>query len=120
MGSATASTTRQVGQAFGLALFGSILVSGYRSSLAGLAAGAVLGARVAPHLLHGGAQSPYTPAAGLVGALIGAGLLSAAFGIAASFARGGLHLNVVDSLDRDCPCFFDKLSGCSGIKITLP
>jgi uncharacterized membrane protein required for colicin V production len=61
-------------------------------SLAGLAAGAVLGARIAPHLLHGGAQSPYTPAIGLVGALVGAGLLSAAFGIAASFARGGLHL----------------------------
>ncbi|HEY3961834.1 MAG TPA: CvpA family protein [Gaiellaceae bacterium] len=71
-------------------------------SLAGLAAGAVLGARVAQHLLHGGAQSPYTPAAGLVGALIGAGLLSAAFGIAASFARGGLHLlpplRMLDSL----------------------
>jgi S1-C subfamily serine protease len=61
-------------------------------SLAGLVAGAVLGARIAPHLLHGGAQSPYTPAIALTGALVGAGLLSAAFGVAASFARGGLHL----------------------------
>jgi uncharacterized membrane protein required for colicin V production len=71
-------------------------------SLAGLVAGAVLGARLAPHLLHGGAHSPYTPAAGLVGALVGAGLLSAGFGIAASFARGGLHLlpplRMLDSL----------------------
>ncbi|HKU59207.1 MAG TPA: CvpA family protein [Gaiellaceae bacterium] len=61
-------------------------------SLAGLVAGAVLGARVAPHLLHGGAHSAYTPVVALIGALVGAGLLSAAFGVAASFARGGLHL----------------------------
>jgi len=61
-------------------------------SLAGLVAGAVLGARVAPHLLHGGAQSPYTPVVALAGAIVGAGLLSAVFGVAASFARGGLHL----------------------------
>jgi S1-C subfamily serine protease len=71
-------------------------------SLAGLVAGAVLGARVAPHLLHGGAQSPYTPVIALVGAIVGAGLLSAAFGVAASFARGGLHLlpplRLLDSL----------------------
>jgi S1-C subfamily serine protease len=61
-------------------------------SLAGLVAGAVLGAHVAPHLLHGGATSPYTPAIALTGAIVGAGLLSAVFGFAASFARGGLHL----------------------------
>ena len=61
-------------------------------SLAGLVAGAVLGARIAPHLLHGGAQSPYTTVVALIGALVGASLLSAAFGVAASFARGGLHL----------------------------
>jgi uncharacterized membrane protein required for colicin V production len=61
-------------------------------SLAGLVAGAVLGARVAPHLLHDGAQSPYTSLVALIGALAGAGLLSAVFGVAASFARGGLHL----------------------------
>jgi S1-C subfamily serine protease len=71
-------------------------------SLAGLVAGAVLGARLGPHLLHGGAQSPYTPAVALTGALVGAGVLSAVFGIAASFARGGLHLlpplRMLDSL----------------------
>ncbi|HEX5448633.1 MAG TPA: CvpA family protein [Gaiellaceae bacterium] len=61
-------------------------------SLAGLVAGAVLGARVAPHLLNGGEQSPYTSVLALIGALVGAALLSAAFGVAASFARGGLHL----------------------------
>ena len=44
-------------------------------SLGGLAAGAVLGARLAPHFLHGGAQSPYTSVAALVGALVGATML---------------------------------------------
>ena len=44
-------------------------------SFGGLIAGALIGARVAPHLLHGGAGSPYTPLAGLVGALVGASLL---------------------------------------------
>ncbi len=40
-------------------------------SFGGLIAGALVGARIAPHLLHGGAGSPYTPLAGLVGALAG-------------------------------------------------
>jgi S1-C subfamily serine protease len=59
-------------------------------SLAGLAAGAVLGARVAPHFLHGGDKSPYTPLAALAGALIGAALLQTIAGIAGSIARGSL------------------------------
>ncbi|HEV2593555.1 MAG TPA: CvpA family protein [Gaiellaceae bacterium] len=61
-------------------------------SLGGLAAGAVMGARVAPHFLHGGAQSPYTSVAALVGALVGASVLQGVAGIAGSFARGGLAL----------------------------
>jgi S1-C subfamily serine protease len=71
-------------------------------SFAGLAAGAVVGARVAPHFLSGGAGSPYTPVAGLVGALAGAFVLQAIAGIAGSFARGGLAvippLKMLDSL----------------------
>jgi uncharacterized membrane protein required for colicin V production len=61
-------------------------------SLAGLAAGAVLGARVAPHFLHGGSTSPYTPLIGLVGALIGATILQSIASLAGSFARGGLSV----------------------------
>jgi S1-C subfamily serine protease len=61
-------------------------------SLGGLIAGALIGARIAPHLLHGGADSPYTPLAGLVGALIGASLLQWAASVAGSFARGGLSV----------------------------
>jgi uncharacterized membrane protein required for colicin V production len=71
-------------------------------SLGGLVAGAIIGARIAPHFLHDGAQSPYTPAAALAGALVGAALLQSAAGIAGSFARGGLAvippLRMLDTL----------------------
>ncbi len=71
-------------------------------SFGGLIAGALIGARVAPHLLHGGARSPYTPLAGLVGALVGASLLQWAAGVAGTMARGGLSvippLRLLDSL----------------------
>jgi S1-C subfamily serine protease len=71
-------------------------------SFAGLAVGAIVGARLAPHVLHGGAGSPYTPLAGLVGALVGAAVLQSIAGIAASFFRGGLAvippLKVLDSM----------------------
>ena len=68
-------------------------------SLAGLAAGAYLGSRAAPHLLHGGADSPWTPLASLAGALVGALLLQTAAGIAGSFVRGGLKLTPLRFLD---------------------
>ena len=61
-------------------------------SLGGLAGGAILGARAAPHFLHNGAQSPYTSLVALVGAVIGASIGQAAAGIAGSFLRGGLTL----------------------------
>jgi uncharacterized membrane protein required for colicin V production len=61
-------------------------------SLGGLVAGAIIGARVAPHFLNNGSLSPYTPAAALAGALIGAALLQSVAGIAGSFARGGLNV----------------------------
>jgi len=56
-------------------------------SLAGLAAGAVVGARLAPHLLHDGSSSPYTPLAGLVGAMVGALVVQTV----ASFAGASLR-----------------------------
>jgi uncharacterized membrane protein required for colicin V production len=71
-------------------------------SFGGLAAGAVLGARLAPHFVHGGSHSPYTPVAGLVGALIGAGVLQVVAGIVGSMVRGTLlaipGLRTLDSL----------------------
>jgi S1-C subfamily serine protease len=71
-------------------------------SLAGLAAGAVLGARIAPHFLNNGASSPYTPLAALGGAVAGAVLLQSVASVAGSAARGALWvvppLRVLDSL----------------------
>jgi len=70
-------------------------------SLLGLAVGAFVGSRVAPHLLNGGASSVWTPVAGLVGAVIGAGLFQIVAVIAGAYLRGGLRLTplrVVDSM----------------------
>ncbi len=68
-------------------------------SLAGLAGGAYAGSRVAPHLLHGGASSAWTPVAGLVGAVLGAVLLQVGAVAAGSFVRGGLRLAPLRLLD---------------------
>lgn len=68
-------------------------------SLAGLAAGAYAGSKVAPHLLHGGSSSPWTPLAGLVGGMFGALLLQTAAAVAGSFLRGGLRLTPLRLLD---------------------
>jgi S1-C subfamily serine protease len=68
-------------------------------SLIGLAAGAYVGSRVAPHLLHGGSSSKWTPAAGLVGAVLGAMLLQFGALLAGSFIRGGLRLSPLRLVD---------------------
>jgi S1-C subfamily serine protease len=68
-------------------------------SLVGLAAGAYVGSRVAPHLLHGGSSSKWTPVAGLVGAVLGAMLLQLAALFAGSFIRGGLRLAPLRLID---------------------
>jgi S1-C subfamily serine protease len=71
-------------------------------SLGGLALGAVVGARVAPHVLHGGSSSPYTPLAALAGAAVGAVVFQAIASMIGSMARGGLSvlppLRALDSL----------------------
>jgi hypothetical protein len=68
-------------------------------SLVGLAGGAYVGSRVAPHLLHGGSTSKWTPVAGLVGAVLGAVLLQLGALVAGSFIRGGLRLAPLRLLD---------------------
>jgi uncharacterized membrane protein required for colicin V production len=71
-------------------------------SLAGLAAGAVIGARLAPHLLHNGSSSPYTPVAGLVGATVGAVVVQTVASFAGASLRKALFvlppLRLLDSV----------------------
>ena len=59
-------------------------------SLGGLVLGAIAGARLAPHFLHGGSSSPYTPVAALVGAGLGAILLHSLGSMLGGMARGSL------------------------------
>ena len=68
-------------------------------ALLGLTVGAYAGARVAPHLLNGGAGSGWTPYAALAGAVIGAGILQVVAVIAGSYLRGGLRLTPLRVLD---------------------
>ena len=71
-------------------------------SLAGLAAGAVIGARVAPHILAHTTANHYSALIGLGGALVGAVVLQFAATIIGRLFRAGLHLapplRLLDSL----------------------
>jgi len=71
-------------------------------SLAGLAAGVVIGARLAPHLLTGGTHSRYTALLGLIGALVGASVLrtvaSSIGGMVRSTLRFAPPLRLIDSV----------------------
>jgi uncharacterized membrane protein required for colicin V production len=68
-------------------------------SLVGLAVGAYVGSRLAPHLVHGGSDSTWTPVAGLIGAVLGAVLLQFAALSAGSFIRGGMRLTALRLID---------------------
>lgn len=61
-------------------------------SFAGLAAGAVIGARLAPQFLHDGSSSPYTPVAALVGAFAGAAILQTIASLVGASARKALFV----------------------------
>ncbi len=58
--------------------------------LAGFLAGAIVGGRLGPELLSGGANSPYAPVAGLLGGLIGGGVLAALLDAVGVGIRGRL------------------------------
>jgi S1-C subfamily serine protease len=89
-----------------IGIVGLAALGGYRRglvvsafSLVGLAVGAYIGSRVAPHLLHGGSSSTWTPVAGLVGAVLGGVLFQIGAIFAGSFVRGGLRLSPLRMLD---------------------
>src|SRR3989440_3986029 len=68
-------------------------------SAAGVIGGALVGARLAPHLLSGGSRSPYTPVAALGGAVVLAMVLEAVASLAGSTLRSGLRLPPIRALD---------------------
>jgi uncharacterized membrane protein required for colicin V production len=71
-------------------------------SLGGVLVGAVIGGRIAPHLLPSGSESPYTPLVALAGAVLLGGLIASVAGMAGSVIRRSLFvlppLKVLDSL----------------------
>jgi S1-C subfamily serine protease len=68
-------------------------------AIAGIVAGAVLGARLAKVVLPGGAHSPYAPLIGLAGAVVGAIFLEAIGSLVGSLFRSGLRLPPLRALD---------------------
>jgi S1-C subfamily serine protease len=68
-------------------------------SVAGIVGGAIVGARLAPQLLTGGSNSPYTPLAGLAGAAFGALLLETVGALVGRTVHGALVLPPLRALD---------------------
>ena len=68
-------------------------------SVAGIVVGAIVGARLAPHLLSEGAESPYTPLVGLAGAAAGAVLLETLGTLAGGVLRRRLRLGALETID---------------------
>jgi uncharacterized membrane protein required for colicin V production len=68
-------------------------------AITGIVVGAVLGARAAPLVLHGGSHSPYAPLVALGGAVIGAAVLEALGSMAGSFLRSGLRFPPLRAFD---------------------
>jgi S1-C subfamily serine protease len=68
-------------------------------SLAGIVGGAIIGSRIAPHILARGAQSPYTPLVALAGAAVGAILLEAIGSYIGQALRSSVRLRPLRALD---------------------
>jgi S1-C subfamily serine protease len=68
-------------------------------SLVGIVLGAILGARLAPHLLSGGSNSPWTPLAGLAGAAFFAVAFETVGTLAGRTLRGSLPLRPLRTVD---------------------
>jgi uncharacterized membrane protein required for colicin V production len=68
-------------------------------SVAGIVLGAWLGSRVAPALLQGGTNSPYTPLAALAGAAVGAILLETLGTLAGTSLRSRIRKPRVNTFD---------------------
>jgi S1-C subfamily serine protease len=68
-------------------------------SLVGIAVGALIGARLAPHLLSNGDSSPYTPLAALAGAALLAVLFETLGTLAGAILRSNLRIRPLRTVD---------------------
>jgi S1-C subfamily serine protease len=68
-------------------------------SVAGIVIGAIVGARLAPHLLAEGAESPYTPLVGLAGAAVGAVMLETLGTVSGTMLRRRLRVGALQTVD---------------------
>ena len=68
-------------------------------SVAGIVVGAIAGARLAPHLLADGSESPYTPLVGLAGAAVGAVLLETLGTVTGGFLRNRVGVGSARAAD---------------------
>src|SRR3954468_3161964 len=81
-------------------------------ALAGFAVGAWLGTRVGPLVLHGGRQSPWAPAFGLIGALVAGAVLALGFEGLGARLRARLRNPAVTAADG---LLGAVLTGCVGL-----
>ena len=79
--------------------------------LAGFAIGAVVGARIAPHLLSGGSSSTWLPFASMIGALVGGSIAQGVTGSAAELLRGKLMRGPLRMIDTAGGLFVGALLG---------
>jgi S1-C subfamily serine protease len=98
-------------------VIGLTALSGFRrglivgaSSLAGLAAGAYGGARLAPHVIHG-TSSVYPPLVTLAGAVIGSGLGQFLAVTAGESLRGLVHVRLLRGVDNVGGAVLGALTG---------
>jgi S1-C subfamily serine protease len=89
-----------------LAFAAALAVLGYQQgfiagalSLAGFAAGAFVGTRLGPALLHDGSSSPYAPAFGLMGAVLGGAVLASGLEGIGMRLRRALHIPGLGAAD---------------------
>ena len=80
-------------------------------SAGGVIGGAVIGARLGPHVLSGGSRSPYTPVAALAGALVVAIALETAGSLAGTSVRAGLRIPPLRALDSVGGLVFGAAAG---------
>jgi S1-C subfamily serine protease len=109
-----------------LAVVGFAAFAGLRSGLLasgltalGVVGGAVVGARLAPHLLPDGPRSPYTPLVALAGASLLAILLASAGSLAGASLRQGLRLRPLRALDSAGGLVLGALAGLAIVWVAV-